>query len=82
MLSDDIKLSIQTAYSGFLKKKGLSPRYGQRLMIAEIAKALNNITGVSSSATNSAAFDTGGTNFNKVNDGDKITFIFSCFFML
>ncbi len=40
MLSDDIKLSIQTAYSGFLKKKGLSPRYGQRLMIAEIAKAL------------------------------------------
>lgn len=40
MLSDDIKLSIQTAYSGFLKQKGLSPRYGQRLMIAEIAKAL------------------------------------------
>ncbi|PCJ41003.1 MAG: ATP-dependent DNA helicase DinG [Moraxellaceae bacterium] len=43
MLSDDIKLSIQTAYSGFLKQKGLSPRYGQRLMIAEIAKALGAI---------------------------------------
>lgn len=40
MLSDDIKLSIQTAYSGFLKKKELSPRYGQRLMIAEIAKSI------------------------------------------
>ncbi|OUS26295.1 hypothetical protein A9Q99_18880 [Gammaproteobacteria bacterium 45_16_T64] len=44
MLSDDIKLSIQSAYSGFLKKKSLSPRYGQRLMIAEVAKSIAAIS--------------------------------------
>ena len=44
MLSDEIKLTIQSAYSAFLKTKQLSPRYGQRIMIAEIAKALSAIT--------------------------------------
>ncbi|MFK5949014.1 MAG: flagellin, partial [Methylococcales bacterium] len=41
---------------------------------SEIAKALNAITGVSASATNTAKFDLGGTNLGAVNDGDKITF--------
>lgn len=40
MLTDTLKQEIQQAYSLFLKSKSLKPRYGQRLMIAEIAKAL------------------------------------------
>lgn len=43
MLSDDIKKTIQTAYSQFLENKGLKSRYGQKMMIAEIAKSLGNI---------------------------------------
>lgn len=43
MLPDDIKSAIQVGYSQFLKSKGLQPRYGQRLMIAEVAKALGAI---------------------------------------
>lgn len=44
MLSDVVKQQIQSAYSGFLNRKHLKPRYGQRLMVAEIAKALAGIT--------------------------------------
>jgi ATP-dependent DNA helicase DinG len=44
MLSDVVKQQIQSAYSGFLNRKQLKPRYGQRLMVAEIAKALAGIT--------------------------------------
>jgi len=40
MLNEEIKQSIQTAYSTFLERKSLQARYGQRLMIAEVAKAL------------------------------------------
>ncbi|AUM14255.1 ATP-dependent DNA helicase DinG [Ketobacter alkanivorans] len=40
MLSDELKQQIQQAYSTFLDRKSLKPRYGQRLMIAEIAKGL------------------------------------------
>jgi ATP-dependent DNA helicase DinG len=40
MLTDQIKQSIQTAYSTLLENKGLKARYGQRLMIAEIARTL------------------------------------------
>lgn len=40
MLTDDIKKTIQAAYSGLLESKDLKPRYGQRLMIAEVAKTL------------------------------------------
>lgn len=40
MLSDALKQQIQRSYSEFLNRKQLKPRYGQRLMIAEIAKAL------------------------------------------
>ncbi|MEK1941669.1 MAG: hypothetical protein AAAB16_14970, partial [Pseudomonas sp.] len=43
MLSTEIKSQIQGAYSRFLEAKGLKPRYGQRLMIAEIAKVLGTI---------------------------------------
>lgn len=42
-LSDSTKKTIQTAYSKFLENQELTPRYGQRLMIAEVAKALGNI---------------------------------------
>lgn len=44
MLSNELKSQIQQAYSNFLEAKGLKPRYGQRLMIAEIAKVFGNIT--------------------------------------
>src|SRR5690554_702541 len=43
MLSDELKNTIQGAYTRFLDKKGLKARYGQRLMIAEVAKVLGNI---------------------------------------
>lgn len=43
MLPDDVKQLIQTAYRQILESKSLVPRYGQRLMIAEIAKCLGQI---------------------------------------
>ncbi|MFZ6045480.1 ATP-dependent DNA helicase DinG [Pseudomonas sp. CR3202] len=43
MLSTELKSQIQGAYSRFLEAKGLKARYGQRLMIAEVAKALGAI---------------------------------------
>ncbi|WP_018015310.1 ATP-dependent DNA helicase DinG [Teredinibacter turnerae] len=43
MLQDEIKREIQQAYSRFLESKQLKPRYGQKLMIAEIARTLGNI---------------------------------------
>ncbi|WP_423895439.1 ATP-dependent DNA helicase DinG [Candidatus Pelagadaptatus aseana] len=43
MLTDDLKQTIQGAYSEFLNSKELKARYGQKLMIAEIAKTLGNI---------------------------------------
>ena len=43
MLSDELKHTIQSAYTRFLDKKGLKARYGQRLMIAEVAKVLGDI---------------------------------------
>ena len=43
MLSTELKSQIQGAYSRFLEAKSLKPRYGQRLMIAEIAKVLGTI---------------------------------------
>ncbi len=43
MLSNDLKAQIQGAYSRFLEAKSLKPRYGQRLMIAEVAKAFGAI---------------------------------------
>lgn len=43
MLNDNIKTTIQNAYSRILESKHLKPRYGQRLMIADIARTLGNI---------------------------------------
>lgn len=43
MLDKEIKAQIQQAYSQFLDAKSLAPRYGQKLMIAEIARTLGNI---------------------------------------
>ncbi len=43
MLADDIKQRIQTAYSEFLNNRQLQARYGQKLMIAHIAKTLGAI---------------------------------------
>lgn len=43
MLTPELKKTIQTAYTEFLNNKELKARYGQKLMIAEIAKTLGNI---------------------------------------
>lgn len=44
MVDASLKQEIQTAYSRFLESKSLKPRYGQRLMIAHIARCLSAIT--------------------------------------
>ncbi|MBC6904627.1 ATP-dependent DNA helicase DinG [Saccharophagus sp. K07] len=43
MLPDTVKQAIQSSYSRFLKTKQLNPRYGQKLMIAAIARTLGAI---------------------------------------
>jgi len=43
VLDAELKKSIQEAYSRFLTGKELQPRYGQKLMIAEIARTLGGI---------------------------------------
>lgn len=43
MLDADIKQQIQTAYTRFLDTRELQPRYGQKLMIAEVANTLGAI---------------------------------------
>jgi len=43
VLNEDTKKVIQQAYRKFLASKELNPRYGQKLMIAEIARTLGNI---------------------------------------
>ncbi|MEH6636587.1 MAG: ATP-dependent DNA helicase DinG [Halioglobus sp.] len=43
MLNDEIKDSIREAYSSIIERKSLTPRWGQRQMIAEIANTLSNI---------------------------------------
>ena len=43
MISTELKTTIQGAYTRFLEAKSLKPRYGQRLMIAEVAKVLGDI---------------------------------------
>ncbi len=44
MLPQDVKDTIQSAYSQFLNKNQLTARYGQKLMIADIARTLSAIT--------------------------------------
>ena len=43
MLSDDLKDTIRAAYSAIVDSKQLTPRWGQRQMIAEIANTLGRI---------------------------------------
>ena len=43
MLDQSTKDAIQGAYRQLLSARELTPRYGQRLMIAEIAKTLGSI---------------------------------------
>ena len=43
MILDQVKLDIQSYYSQFLQNRNLKPRYGQKLMIAEIAKTISTI---------------------------------------
>ena len=43
MLTEELKQRIQQAYRDFLAGKGLQPRYGQKLMIAEIARTLGAV---------------------------------------
>ncbi|MEH6515983.1 MAG: ATP-dependent DNA helicase DinG [Halioglobus sp.] len=45
MLSDPLKDRIREAYAAIMESKGLTPRWGQRQMIAEIANALGRIPG-------------------------------------
>ena len=40
MLTDQLKETIQTAYTTLLENKSLKARYGQRLMIADVARTL------------------------------------------
>lgn len=44
MVDKAVKEKIQSAYSQFLEAKSLKPRYGQKLMIADIARTLSNIS--------------------------------------
>ncbi|MEH6563271.1 MAG: hypothetical protein V7713_17770, partial [Marinobacter sp.] len=43
-LSDEIKQEIQQSYREVLAGKDVRARYGQRLMIAEIARYMGDIT--------------------------------------
>ncbi|MAY57016.1 MAG: ATP-dependent DNA helicase DinG [Gammaproteobacteria bacterium] len=43
MLPTEVKDEIQRAYKQIVSAKSLRPRYGQRLMIAEIARALSEV---------------------------------------
>ena len=43
MVSDAVKTKIQSVYRQFLESKSLKPRYGQKLMIADIARTLSSI---------------------------------------
>ena len=45
MLADEVKDGIQSAYRQLLDSRDLTPRYGQRQMIAEIANSLSILAG-------------------------------------
>ncbi len=61
-LTDAVKQEIQQAYRSVLEGKGVRARYGQRLMIAEIARYLGSITesdGLRTSAPASCVVEAG-----------------------
>ncbi|WP_286237737.1 ATP-dependent DNA helicase DinG [Neptuniibacter halophilus] len=43
MLDQQLKRTIQDAYTAFLSNRGLKARYGQKMMIAEVARTLGSI---------------------------------------
>ena len=55
MLTDGVKETIQHAYRRWLESKGVKARYGQRLMIAEVARSLANADGTAEGAANPSA---------------------------
>lgn len=55
MLTDALKETIQQAYRRWLESKGLKARYGQRLMIAAVARALADTERTASDGDNSGA---------------------------
>ncbi|KUJ81477.1 ATP-dependent DNA helicase DinG [Microbulbifer flavimaris] len=61
MLSDQQKKSIQSAYSQFLAGRSLQARYGQKLMVAAIARTLGGI-----------AHDGAGERDREKTDGEHI----------
>src|SRR5690606_5835866 len=58
MLPEQLKTTIQSAYRQILENKGLTPRYGQRLMIAEIARSFGEIAAQDESSADAAAEET------------------------
>src|SRR5690554_1709206 len=50
MLPDTLKAEIQQAYRHIVAEKSLRPRYGQRLMIAEIVRGLAPIADIDEAA--------------------------------
>ncbi|WP_420554161.1 ATP-dependent DNA helicase DinG [Neptuniibacter marinus] len=63
MLDKQLKQSIQQAYSTFLSSRGLQSRYGQKMMIAEIARTLAAIS------QNSEGERNGGSHISVVEAG-------------
>jgi ATP-dependent DNA helicase DinG len=43
LLNEDLKDRIREAYNAIVESKSLTPRWGQRQMIAEIANTLSRI---------------------------------------
>ncbi len=59
MLTEDDKQAIRDAYGALMKAKGLTPRWGQRQMIAEIAKALALVDASSTDETPQCVIEAG-----------------------
>ncbi|NCF19887.1 MAG: ATP-dependent DNA helicase DinG [Haliea sp.] len=55
MLSEELKERIREAYNAIMERKSLTPRWGQRQMIAEIANTLARIPGPGARAPDSPA---------------------------
>ncbi|MEP0202839.1 MAG: ATP-dependent DNA helicase DinG [Halioglobus sp.] len=55
MLNDALKDSIREAYTAIIESKSLTPRWGQRQMIAEIANTLGRIPGPGETKTEGSA---------------------------
>lgn len=61
MLSDKLKTEIKNAYQALIDNRELSPRWGQRQMIAEVANALGDADALEAIAVVEAGTGTGKT---------------------